>query len=90
MILLLGASGYIGQQFVKELVSRDLKFYEVHRHLMDYTQLDNIVKMIDDVRPELLINCAGYVGKPNVDVCEHNKEITKEQLRNNLRNLKLE
>jgi dTDP-4-dehydrorhamnose reductase len=78
MILLLGASGYIGQQFVKELVSRDLKFFEVHRHLMDYTQLDNIVKMIDDVQPELLINCAGYVGKPNVDVCEHNKEMTRE------------
>jgi dTDP-4-dehydrorhamnose reductase len=36
----------------------------------DYSSLPVLVKMLRELRPEFLINAAGYTGKPNVDACE--------------------
>ncbi len=32
--------------------------------------------MLDDLKPEIVINCAGKTGRPNVDWCEDHKEET--------------
>jgi dTDP-4-dehydrorhamnose reductase len=75
MILLIGSSGYIGGKFAHELRERDFKFVSVDREQCRYGSLLNI---IESENVEFIINAAGYVGKPNVDVCESNKDLTLE------------
>jgi dTDP-4-dehydrorhamnose reductase len=70
MILLLGASGYIGEAFARELTRRGTKFQGLARKEVDYTRFENLWKFLKDRRPEFVINAAGYTGKPNVDACE--------------------
>src|SRR6186997_131145 len=70
MILLLGASGYIGQAFVRVLAERGTPFRPVSRSQVDYTNFEVLRKFLIEQRPTFLINAAGYTGKPNVDACE--------------------
>jgi dTDP-4-dehydrorhamnose reductase len=70
MILLLGATGYIGEAFARELHSRKLPFTALSRSSVDYSRFDVLLKYLQTVRPAFLINAAGYTGKPNVDACE--------------------
>jgi dTDP-4-dehydrorhamnose reductase len=70
MILLLGASGYIGQAFTRELQRRGRKFVPLSRRETDYTRFDVLLEFLREQKPEYVINAAGYTGKPNVDACE--------------------
>ncbi len=70
MILLLGASGYIGQAFVRELQRRQWPFKPLSRKEADYTRFDVLLEYLRKNKPEFLVNVAGYTGKPNVDACE--------------------
>jgi dTDP-4-dehydrorhamnose reductase len=73
MILLLGASGYIGEAFAAELRRRNLEFIPLARRQTDYTRFDLLLEFLRANKPSFLINCAGYTGKPNVDACELDK-----------------
>src|SRR5438876_12140791 len=70
MILLLGATGYIGQAFSQALRQRAQPFTALSRKEVDYTQYDVLLRFLREVKPDFLINAAGYTGKPNVDACE--------------------
>jgi dTDP-4-dehydrorhamnose reductase len=70
MILLLGATGYIGQAFARELQQRNEPFTALSRAQVDYTRFDSLLGFLQTNRPAFLINAAGYTGKPNVDACE--------------------
>ena len=70
MILLLGATGYIGSVFAGELQQRGLAFRAVSRREVDYTRCDQLLELLRSLRPEFVVNAAGYTGKPNVDACE--------------------
>ena len=70
MILLLGASGYIGEAFARELQRRKLPFMPLARKELNYTRFDVLSGFLKKNKPEFLINAAGYTGKPNVDACE--------------------
>jgi dTDP-4-dehydrorhamnose reductase len=70
MILLLGASGYIGQAFARELQRRQWPFLPLARKEVDYTQFESLLNFLKLRQPELVINAAGYTGRPNVDACE--------------------
>ncbi len=70
MILLLGAAGYIGVAFANELLRRKKEFVPLSRQQADYTRFDILLAFLISKRPEFVINCAGYTGKPNVDACE--------------------
>ena len=70
MILLLGGSGYIGQAFVTELRQRNCPFYSLARSELDYTKLPLLLGYLRDQQPTLVINAAGFTGRPNVDACE--------------------
>jgi len=61
MITLLG-HGYIGNQIAKELKAQNVMF-EWLSH-----------KSRISLSTSVIINAAGYTGKPNVDACEHNKQ----------------
>src|SRR2546426_8644360 len=71
MILLLGATGYIGQAFSQALRERAQPFTALSRKEVDYTQYDVLLRFLREVKPDFLINAAGYTGKPNVDACEN-------------------
>jgi len=70
MILLLGASGYIGEAFVRELQRRQWPFQPLSRKEVDYPRFETLLECLKKTKPEFLINVAGYTGKPNVDACE--------------------
>jgi dTDP-4-dehydrorhamnose reductase len=70
MILLLGASGYIGEAFARELERRKQPFEKVSRQSLDYTRFEVLFPYLKQRRPEFVVNTAGYTGKPNVDACE--------------------
>jgi dTDP-4-dehydrorhamnose reductase len=70
MILLLGASGYVGQAFARELQRRRLPFMPLSRKETDYARFDALWNFLKARKPEFVINAAGYTGKPNVDACE--------------------
>jgi len=71
MYIILGSNGYIAEAIIKELKSRDLPHVAWSRSDVDYTNLSelkyNLYILGDDLH---IINCAGYIGKPNVDACE--------------------
>lgn len=70
MILLLGATGYIGEAFARELERREEPFATLSRKSVDYTRFEELLKWLRGEKPEFVINAAGYTGKPNVDACE--------------------
>lgn len=70
MILLLGATGYIGQAFQAALQQRGEPFTSLSRSQVDYTDFPSLYEYLKTTRPSFLINAAGYTGKPNVDSCE--------------------
>ena len=70
MILLLGATGYIGEAFARELARRKTDFIPLSRKQVDYTRFDALLEFLKTKKPAFVINVAGYTGKPNVDACE--------------------
>ncbi|MCX6874500.1 MAG: sugar nucleotide-binding protein [Verrucomicrobia bacterium] len=76
MILLLGASGYIGHAFKEALQVRGEEFRTLSRSQLDYTRFEALYPFLKDHRPSFIVNAAGYTGKPNVDACETAKADT--------------
>jgi len=74
MILILGASGYVGQAFSTELRRRRWSFIPLTRRAIDYTGFDILFDYIRKMNPEFVINAAGYAPNPNVDACETARE----------------
>ncbi len=70
MILLLGGTGYVGQAFEAALRARGWNHAVLSRSRLDYTRFDALFNYLKEHRPELVINAAGFTGKPNVDACE--------------------
>ncbi|MEJ0089187.1 MAG: sugar nucleotide-binding protein [Limisphaerales bacterium] len=76
MILLLGATGYIGQEFARVLTQRKKEFIALSRKQVDYTRFDTLLEFLKTKKPAFVVNAAGYTGKPNVDACELHKADT--------------
>jgi UDP-glucose 4,6-dehydratase len=76
MILLLGATGYIGKAFAGELARRKKDFTPLSRGQVDYTRFDALLEFLKAKKPAFVVNAAGYTGKPNVDACELHKADT--------------
>lgn len=68
-----GKTGWIGQQLVTLLQSQG------HVAIAAESRLENreeVEKEITSVVPDFIINAAGVTGKPNVDWCENNRQVT--------------
>ena len=79
MYIILGKTGYIAEAFIKELESRQLDYRALSRSDVNYTNYKEFcnyldINWIDFVKSSIIVNCAGYTGKPNVDACELNKD----------------
>src|ERR1043166_5993708 len=60
MIVLLGASGYIGRAFGGELQRRGWAFTPVSRTDFDYSRFEVLLRFLRETKPVFLINAAGY------------------------------
>lgn len=81
MILVLGQTGYIGSQFINELEYRKLPYIGLSRVDINYCNYSDLFSYVttSNLRGfDLIINCAGYIGRPNVDACEDHKAETIE------------
>ncbi|HTY88533.1 MAG TPA: sugar nucleotide-binding protein [Candidatus Acidoferrum sp.] len=76
MILLLGATGYMGQAFATELRRRGHSFIPLTRKAINYGDFTLLFDYVRRVKPRFIINAAGYRGRPNVDACEESREET--------------
>lgn len=73
-VLLFGPRGYFGQQF--------LKIYNAALQSdADIADAAAVAHTLDGMKPDVVINCAGKTGRPNVDWCEDHK---METLRSNV------
>lgn len=68
MIVIFGASGYIGGAFCKEFNKRDLEF-QIIWHTIPYHE---IRKALQQFKADLVINCAAFIPTPSVDLCKDN------------------
>lgn len=60
----------VGSGFIAE----HLPYHKVEGRV-DFSS-KQIENLLDIEKPDVLINCIGYTGRPNIDQCEANKEIT--------------
>lgn len=76
--IVLGKTGYIGEAFVNYFNSTSQPYIALSRHEKNYTNVSLFKDYLESVQVEdtVLINCAGYIGKPNVDACESAKAET--------------
>ena len=71
-ILITGINGQLGQELQQSLT--DYNVIGVGREMLDLTQPDKISQMMDEVKPDLVINAAAYTA---VDKAESEPEIAK-------------
>ena len=76
MIVLLGATGYVGKAFQRALARQGAPFIALSRSQLDYTRYSDLVRFLKEQHASFLINAAGYTGKPNVDACEADRADT--------------
>jgi 3,5-epimerase/4-reductase len=68
-ILLFGSAGYLGEQFLQ-------LYPDAVCPKIDIADAKAVVDVLDKEKPDIVINCAGKTGRPNVDWCEDHKEET--------------
>ncbi len=73
MILLLGASGYIGSAFRRYFETHRLSWRGLDITELDCTNLEALTAFLRREHPSFLINAAGYTGGANIDACELHK-----------------
>jgi dTDP-4-dehydrorhamnose reductase len=69
-VVLLGASGYLGQAMEREILRRGWPCQSLARARVDYTKFNVMLDYLRSTKPAFVVNAAGYTGKPNVDACE--------------------
>lgn len=81
--LILGKTGYIAQSFIQACEERGLDYVAISRSAIDYLDPGKFLNFLSintncglSLKNCKIINCAGYIGKPNVDACESNKADT--------------
>lgn len=75
-VLLLGGSGYVGEAFRVSLDARGHELVAPSRRELDYYDFAALTGFIREHKPDFLVNCAGFTGRPNVDACESAKADT--------------
>lgn len=61
-ILLLGASGFVGTNFLKDPRNINYNIFSPNRQKLDLKKIDDLYGYLDKYRPDLIINAAGKVG----------------------------
>jgi 3,5-epimerase/4-reductase len=69
-IFIFGSKGYFGSHFVQFFQE---KGWEVIGYRVDVSDYNKVKEALSSAKPDVILNCAGKTGKPNVDWCEDNK-----------------
>ena len=69
--LILGASGQLGMEFQQILTQRNISYFAPEEANANITDSSNLMQLIKNVKPEVVINCAAYNA---VDDAETNPE----------------
>ncbi|MFN1836120.1 dTDP-4-dehydrorhamnose reductase [Balneola sp. MJW-20] len=69
--LVIGAGGQLGKQWVSELESLDVEFTALNRKALDISDRSAIRKVLEQEKPQVLVNCAAYT---KVDQAEDEPE----------------
>jgi len=72
-IVILG-TGFIGSSLSTFLEKSKHKITAFSQADLNYTNPDLLTVTLKRLQCNILINCSGYTGSPNVDACEKNKE----------------
>jgi dTDP-4-dehydrorhamnose reductase len=64
--MIFGGKGYLGQQFLT-------LFPDASMPSVDIADREAVRALLEKEKPEVVINCAGKTGRPNVDWCETHK-----------------
>jgi len=75
-IVILGCTGYVGSRFYLSAINRKHTVDVVTRQSANAADFKNLKDVLSVLRPDFVVNAAGYTGKPNVDACELNKDST--------------
>jgi len=58
--LILGAGGQLAKEFIKVLQDNSLQFTALSREELDVTRTDAVIKIITELKPDVVINCSAY------------------------------
>lgn len=78
MIFLIGHRGYIGSAFATALNDEGVQWMPFPLARIGGASFGVVTKILREERPSLVINAAGFTGRPNVDACEIRKGETLE------------
>jgi dTDP-4-dehydrorhamnose reductase len=59
-VLITGASGQLGKEFVKVLSSKGIDFVALERKDLDVTNFEKVYKTLKEINPCVVINCSAY------------------------------
>lgn len=68
-MVIFGAAGFLGKRFTD-------RYPEAVTPKVDIADPRAVAECLDSEKPDVVINCAGKTGRPNVDWCEDHKEET--------------
>jgi dTDP-4-dehydrorhamnose reductase len=70
-VLLLGSKGMLGQ-YVRAVFALDYDVVATDRKIIDITDVDSIIKGVEEIQPDIIINCAAF---NEVDKIERDQEL---------------
>ena len=59
-VLITGAGGQLGKEFVKVLSSKGVDFVALKRKDLDITNFEKVYKTLKEINPSIVINCSAY------------------------------
>jgi len=59
-VLITGASGQLGKEFLKVLSSKGIDFVALERKDLDITNFEKVYKTLKEINPFVVINCSAY------------------------------
>jgi len=66
-VLITGAGGQLGKEFVKVLSSKGIDFVALEKKDLDITNFERVYKTLKEIKPSVIINCSAYT---QVDLAE--------------------
>ncbi len=73
--MVLGASGQLGQEWVMALERDGEDVYGLSRKDLDIARMDDVKRVVEEIKPDIIINCAAYT---KVDQAEVEIELAEE------------
>lgn len=65
-----------GGGFLGKRIGRELGYRVIEHKDLDLLDIFALRRFLDENKPEVVINCVGKTGRPNIDECENKKEET--------------